>query len=142
MRTTSIPRTQAVAPTAISICVVYLQLPRYGQPLTSRQQTNCLPQNDPQPYKITSESGQPRSKVSVKNDLGPSFNVFNGQDVPFMLLFHYSSLRIFARDFHVHLAVSHRGVASDSNLRDVDNLSTADKLPAPNVSVIQRFHSI
>ena len=29
-----------------------------------------------------------------------------------------------------------------SNLRDADNLSTADKLPAPSASVIQRFYCI
>ena len=34
-----------------------------------------------------------------------------------------------------------RGVASYCNLRDADNLSTADKLLAPNVSVIQSFKS-
>ena len=36
------------------------------------------------------------------------------------------------------LRIEGRGLLA--NLRDKDNLSTADKTPAPNVSVVWRFH--
>ena len=94
------------------LCVVYLLPLRYGQPLTSGQWTNSLPQNNRLPYKITSESGQPHPKGFIKHNLDPSFHPSQCLIITTRMSFlsfssHYSSLSIFARDFHVQLAVSH-----------------------------------
>ena len=138
IRTSSIQQTNHMPPIDVAIELIHFQPLRYY----SGQQTNSILPNNCKPYKITSESGQ-RSKPSGEMVLKVCQFVTQ-QHLESPLIFrvvHCAPYWINSAWFNLPCGIL--GIEGSSllvNLLDSDNLPTKDRISAPNVSVIQRFH--